>query len=248
MLRKARMDQITRLMRNGWQTFKIYTEAEAREENFVIVPWREAKVGDWALSDDGYVGKCIRVFEPAKCRLVVLTYGLGWTHAKKPMLYEERRAIKNWSSTSNWAEQEARKTRSKNVVAAYVAMLVSDSKVDWDVLGRMYRPDYKRPLFGLKRDFKTKAFRKMIQQELERVLLEQGSSPKRTIAMYNDAFDVAVDKSQAGNMITVADRFSDLWRLKESIPNGELPPGLGDVTILEGVSEDLQIARQRNGK
>ncbi len=247
------MDSINRKMRDGWHTYFVYTEKEARERGFLLIPWRKATPGEWALSDDGYVGKCLRVFQSHKGdRLVSLTYGADWTQSKRPLLYKERAATRNWSSSSksNWTQRDSRKTRAKNAITAYVAMLLAGQKVDWGALAMIYRPD-RPPLAGtVRQDFKKGPFQEMIKQELEKVLLEQGSSPQRTIEMYNEAFKKAAKKDKPNVMVEVADRFSEFWGLKESFaPSGELPDGLGDVTILEGISTDLQLARKsHNGK
>ena len=247
------MDQIKRYMGDGWHTYTIYTEAEALEKGLTIVPWRKAIPGDWALSDDGYLGECIRDWRSRNnTRLITLTYGSDWDCSKQPMLYEERAATKNWSysNLTKRHQREARRTRSRNAISAYVVMLLSGQKIDWATLGNIYRPDVALPITYVRREFKKRAFKEMIQQELEQVLLDRGSSPRRVIEMYNEAFDKAADKDKPGVMVDVADRFSELWSLKDVMsPTGELPAGLGDVTILEGVEADLKIAKEAtNGK
>lgn len=248
------MDRIKRRIGGKWGFFPVYTEAEALERGLKPVPWREANPGDWALSDDGYVGECLRVFESeiASSRHVTLTYGADWDKSIKPLLYEERAATFNWSgsSKSDWARRDSRKTRAKIAIAAYVVMRQAGQQIDWKTLGQIYRPDQRIPEARVRRDFKKAAFQEMIQRELERVLVESESTPNRTIEMYNEAFSTAKTKGQPSVMVDVADRFSELWRLKESlISDGELPPGLGDATILEGVESDLEIAKESsNGK
>lgn len=246
------MDQIKRKMGDGWHTYTIYTEAEALEKGLTIVPWRKATPGDWALSDDGYVGECIRVWHTKNnTRFITLTYGEDWDPSKLSMLYEERAATKNWSyrCLTERHKKEARRTRSRNAISAYVTMLLSGQKIDWAALGQMFRPDNVSPIFHVRREFKKRAFKEMIQQELERVLLNRGSSPRRVIEMYNEAFDKAADKDKPSVMVDVADRFSDLWGLKDTMtPNGEIPVGLGDVTILEGVEADLLKAKETDGQ
>lgn len=240
------MDKITRRMGDGWHTYTIYTVAEALERDMVIVPWRISQAGDWALSDDGYVGECLRVFHSnAATQLITLSYGQSWSVTKAPMLYEERAGERNWAvgDRKSRGKSEARRTRTKNAISAYVTMLLSGDKVDWDVLGNIYRPDRPIPSATVRIDFKKQAFVDMIQQELEKVLLAKGSSPSDTIEKYQEAYDVARANKKPGVMVDVADRFSDFWNLKSALqPNGELPAS--DFRVLEEVEEDLQIAKE----
>lgn len=244
------MDQIKRRMKDGWHTYLIYTEAEAREAGLKIVPWRKAAPGDWALSDDGYVGKCIRTWlSPSNTCLITLTYGADWDCSKGSMLYLERAATGNFAylTLAKRQNREARRTRARNAISAYVTMLLAGQKIEWAALGKIFRPDNVSPTFHVRREFKKRAFKEMIQQELEKVLLNRGSSPRRVIDMYNEAFNKAADKDKPSVMVDVADRFSELWGLKDAkTPNGELPAGLVDVTILEAVEADL--LKQPNGK
>ena len=243
------MDKITRKMGDGWHTYLVYTEAEALEKGLNPIPWRDAEPGDWALSDDGHVGECLRTWQSNlnASRLITLTYGADWSKSKQPLLFKERFGVKYWSYGDRIKHQQrdVRKTRARNAISAYVIMLLSGQKVDWKKLSLIYRQDFP-PIEGtLRRDFKKPAFKNMIQKELEKALLERGSSPGRTIEMYNEAFTLAAKKERPSVMIEVADRFSEFWRLKETLAtNGELPEGIGSATILEGVSTDLQIAKE----
>ena len=53
------MDTLKRKVNNRNQVYKIYTAEEADKLNITYLHWKEAHIGDYALSDDGYVGKCI---------------------------------------------------------------------------------------------------------------------------------------------------------------------------------------------
>jgi len=53
------MDTLKRKANGVNKVFNIYTEEEAESEGLPYLHWKEAKEGDYAATDDGYVGLCI---------------------------------------------------------------------------------------------------------------------------------------------------------------------------------------------
>lgn len=57
------MLHVTRRFGGTPREYPVYTAEEAGEKGLAYVHWTEAKVGDWCLSDDGFVVKCFRIYE-----------------------------------------------------------------------------------------------------------------------------------------------------------------------------------------
>ena len=49
---------IKRRINNKTGKYPIYDKAKAIEKGLDFVYWRQAEVGDWAITDDGYVAEC----------------------------------------------------------------------------------------------------------------------------------------------------------------------------------------------
>ena len=53
------MDTIRRRIGGKMRKFNIYTQDEADKKGCLYIEWKHADEGDYALSDDGYVGECL---------------------------------------------------------------------------------------------------------------------------------------------------------------------------------------------
>ena len=53
------MDVIKRRVGGKMRTFNIWTQKEADDKGYFYIEWKHANEGDYALSDDGYVGDCL---------------------------------------------------------------------------------------------------------------------------------------------------------------------------------------------
>ena len=41
-------------------TYPIYTESEAIDRDIGYKPWKDCSVGDYGISDDGYIAECVK--------------------------------------------------------------------------------------------------------------------------------------------------------------------------------------------
>ena len=218
-----RMDILTRRIGGRVKEFKIYPQVEADAAGIRYVPWKQAQPGDWALSDDGYVGECLQAMAYADSRkpnrarrLVTLTFGRMWVSPSARLEYLPRKAKGAYSycSTKTWAEVEARKTRTMRTVRVYAMMVISERKVDWNLLGEIYRPDQKIPGATVRRLFKQEVIKKMADKEIEALLQAKGITKEHVIEMINAAYGVAVGKTDASNMLRAAENFMDMLQMK----------------------------------
>ena len=65
-----------------WEEYLIYTEKEAKDHKIPYKAWQDCNMGDFGLSDDGYVAVCIKRREYEKYTNYVFPYGQVFGGAK----------------------------------------------------------------------------------------------------------------------------------------------------------------------
>lgn len=239
---------------NGKPTeFPIYTQKEAEEQGIECVPWREAHAGDMALSDDGYVGVCIsrHVYgQDTRQAFISTCYGRAWRRDKN-LSFIERRDTRSFSESSarRWDERESKRMRTKLFVRALVDMYMQYQRIDWRMLGEIYRPDLKKPEKYARKLANNSEVNKMIRVEIQKVLSARGIDEDAVIDLFNDAVEIAKENKQPAPIIRVAENYSDMLEMKGK--NASLVNPLSGLRIVEGVFDELEAETQKqltNGK
>jgi hypothetical protein len=240
------VDELTRNLKTGTRTFRIYTKDEADELKIPYKPWREVGVGDWALSDDGYVAECYvrKDYEGHLGKVntfLRLAFGAYWTTAESKCVYMERKVTGDYSSTrpQPWGEREARRPIVKQIVKMYVAMWLRGKGIDWKKLGLMYRKDQKLPDATARRLFRQPEIREMVNKELKKIFTENGVDEKYVLELYKGVVDKAVEKEQLQTILRVADTLADMLHMTSESQAQQLPTG----GLLAGMVVDDQTAR-----
>ena len=91
-------------------------------------------------------------------------------------------------------EKEARTTRAKNAVNAYVADIIQGNKPDWEMIGKIYRPDQKIPEATARRLFKKKRIVDMVEKKLKEILIDKGITQEQVVDLQLEALDIARSK------------------------------------------------------
>lgn len=251
------MDILRRKFRGEKREFHIYPQAEADEKGIEYVHWREAREGDWALSDDGYVGECLDVMGPytnyqgSKAIFMIFSYGKVFDSPSIKLNYLERKATNSYSyvSTKDWASLEASKKRGRRFITAYVMNFMAGVPIDWTKLGLIYRSDEKQPDKTAKRLFRQEVFQEMIQQKMIEVFKGQNISEHDVIEMFKDALAVAKSNKDAKEIRMVAEDFRDMFDMnpKELPRGGEIPPHIEDAVVDE-IQGDIDRAQIELGQ
>ena len=215
------MDKITRKIDGHKKVFTIYTKDEADQRDIQYTYWKEANIGDYALSDDDYVGRCLKrktytdKYNRTKTN-VVLCYGTQWVSNNSKILYEQNRIHKSYSyaKPGSWEEKEVNTTRVKNAVKVYVDQLLSSSGVDWAIIGNIYRPDQKVPQATVRRLFKMEKVQKMVDKKLKDVLQEKAITKEYVIDLHKEAIEMAKDKKDVSGLLRATENFMDLLDMK----------------------------------
>jgi hypothetical protein len=116
----------------------------------------------------------------------------------------------------NWGERESKQQRTKNVINAYIGQLMSPYQVDWNILGNVYRPEQRRPDLSVKRLFKNKMVKGMIEEKLKEVMTEKGITKSFVLDKMLSAIEIAEGKQDVGGILKATDSFMDLLEMKPS--------------------------------
>ena len=164
--------------------YDILTKQQADQQKVDYVYWKDAEVGEYAITDDDYVAVCYArndyTDKQGQCKTFVkLTCGVGWTSRFTKINFEENHKYGVYSKTNpkrTWDQEEAGTTRAKNTVTAYAQMLLTDGKVDYNTLGKIYRPDQKIPIATVRRFLKQRVAKKMVEEKLKEILAKKSIS------------------------------------------------------------------------
>ncbi len=134
------------------------------------------------------------------------------------IIYIENKEHNSYASIKprNWADKELGKTRTKNLITAYVEQLLSNKPVDWDTLGNIYRPDQKTPAATVRRLLKQEVVKDMVDKKLKEVLVNKGVTEEFVLDTMLEAIEIAKNKLDAGNLLKAADNLQDLLEMKPS--------------------------------
>lgn len=217
------METITRSFRpkdGDWYTrdFVIMTKEEADEEGVEYVHWKEAKPGDWALSDDGLVGECFGEYK--KMNRVKLAYAHPFRGRTTPLNAREFIDKRAWSRSGTpeaWDEREVRRRRTQRLIKAFIAFLIAGEKPDYQTLGNIYRSDEKNPEQTARKLLKNPTIRAEVDKQLADALIEQGLTQEETLKLLAEAKKEATDKEDrsVNEILKVYDRLAKLHGLEK---------------------------------
>jgi len=214
--KKSEMTLITRKLKiNNYKPvdYPVYKESDYSKKT---VWWKDCRPGDWGLSDDGYVAECIARNEYEKGTEMVFPYGKQWVTKKSKLEFIPHYQTQSYGSVSkkSYMEQELQRSRTTNVLDAYITYVMAGKTPDFYKLGQMYRPDHKEPVWSVKRLLKTKGMKQMIKDKMKEVLDERGIDEGFVLDTMKDAIEVAKVKEDSGNMIRAAKELGDFLDMK----------------------------------
>jgi hypothetical protein len=198
------------------QNSVVLSKFNADEDGVKYVPWKSAKPGNWALTDDDFVALCVKRQSYTDKRnrqrdLITLSFAKAWS-TTKAFKYTEFLHSGGWGNSSPgvWIEKEARRTRTKVAVVLYVEMLLSKGEINWTVLGRAYRPDQRIPQATVKRLFRHDKVKDMIRTEIRKALSNKGINEEEVLEMYLGAYRKAEEVGKPSEMRAVAGDLAEL--------------------------------------
>jgi hypothetical protein len=216
--------EIERMIGGITSNYTIYSKADAIKKNLDFVHWRLASVGNWALTDDGYVSNCYnrKDYTDRAGRVktfIKLTCGVGWDTSCSKINFLENQKYGTYSKTNpkkTWQETESGKKRAKDTVSVYANMLLSRGKVDYTILGQVYRPDQEIPAASVRRFLKQKVAKRMIDKKIKELLSEKSVNKEFALDNIIRALEMAETKGDVNNFLKANDYIMDLLEMKPS--------------------------------
>jgi hypothetical protein len=243
------MDKIVRKIKGIKKTYFVYTEDEAKEEGLSYKYWKDVDIGEYGITDDGYVAVCIGrkeyIESQGRCRAFIkLSCGVGWGTKTSKLLYEPNKEFGLYSQVKPdyWVRKEIRSTRFKNAVTAYVEQLLSTNAIDWTTIGNIYRPDQRVPEATIRRLFKQQEVREVIDDKLKKVMLDRGISQELVLDLHLEAIEIARRKNDPSNMLRGTENLMDLLEMK---PGKKVVTESMDMTLTSSIADQIESEEKR---
>lgn len=245
------MKKVKRTYKGETKNHPVYTQEEADNKGIEYVYWKEAtEAGQWALSDDKWVAEVLGINGPyqhqsgRESKQIVLPYCRMFDGASSTIVFEDFYGKGDYSTSSptTWDVKEGQKNRTKRVIRLYASLLLEKGRVpekDMKKLGFLWRPDEKIPSASFKKLLRKKSIKKMVQEELTKMLTDQQITPEEVVKRYNELYSDAKTRGQLGVAKGVLDTFKEMLNLVPDKRNlqGALPEGGESDDELIGILE-----------
>ena len=201
----------------GSKTYEIYTKEEADKEGLQYNYWKEAREGQWALSDDNFVSKVItRKKYPTNNQIdnVYLRFAWGYTFFNPEYKGKELKVKGRQSNTTMTGkrpiEVKAKQERMKNLAMVYARPLNTDdtiAKVGGEISSNQDR--------RVKRYMRTEVFKGMVRDELSKLLTKHEMSEDYTLELLAKTIKKAQDKGDVTNLMRAIENLQDMHGMKD---------------------------------
>ena len=216
--------EIKRRINGKTGKYPVYTKEQAHDKKLDYIYWRQAEVGDWGLTDDGYVAECYDrknyTDKNGKVKTFVkLTCGVGWDSGFSKINFLENHQYGVYSKTNpkrTWDAEESGKKRAKETITAYAQMLFENGQINYDILGKIYRPDQEIPTATVRRFLKQKVAKRMVEKKIKELLTDKAINKEFALDNIIRALQMAEQKGDVNNFLKANDYIMDLLEMKPS--------------------------------
>jgi len=117
----------------------------------------------------------------------------------------------------DWVEQELRSTRGKRAIDLAAKMWVEENKLDYDLLGAVYRPKQKIPGATVNRFLKQERVSSAVNDKIIEILSKNGINEDFIIEKRKKAIEIAEDKERPDWIDTHVSAFEDMLEMKPKL-------------------------------
>lgn len=188
------------------QRYEIYTKEEADAKGIKYVYWKDAKEGDWCLSDDGYVGQVRMIREYDRGIKYRTSMGIGWVSKSK-----NKGGKLEYTNQTPRDVRESRTFRVRNAVKLYAMMLMYGGEIDWERIAKALAKRNPIPKATVKRTFRGEAIQRMISEELRKLMEAEGMTESKAYELLNIAAEIAIQKGDPGSLIKIAENLQEVY-------------------------------------
>jgi hypothetical protein len=186
----------------GEVTYNVYKRKEADKESIEYRPWKEAEIGEYALSDDGYVAMVIQKKE------YPFRNGKNSTYIRLPWGYcfftpesgKQLFNIKGRKTNHTFSGKSQLKVRSKQKDFKDLAMAYAHTFDFNAAIDMVFDKTTPKDRFRWRRNMKTEVFRNMVRDELKVRLQEHEMDENFTLELMKDIIQRALKKNDISNL------------------------------------------------
>ena len=233
----------------GKVVYTVYRKNEAEEKDIEYKYWRDAEEGDYAISDDDYVSKLIskRVYTSADGRdSIYLRFPWGYTffnpkYASKKLVVAGRKTNVTFTGKS-YIEVQSGQDNMKNLAQMFALKPDYDLAIEW-AIGATTQSQRRK----WKRTMKSEVFKRMVREELSKLLDEHGLNEKYTLELLEDAIKMAKEKKDVPSVMRAVENLQDMHGMKEKYMQKTVDKiESKSVSMIDDiVKEESQIAASR---
>ena len=201
----------------GETVYTIYKESEAKAKEIPYVYWKKANKGEYAVSDDGYVAKVInkKVYKNTSGKdNVYLRFPWGYTFFA-PDTKTKALNVKGRKTNATMSGKPYLEVHSKQYVMQSLAMLMAQTSSPDVAIKHVFgnTEDWKKRKW--KRTMKSEVFKKMVREELQKLLKDHELDEEFTLALLKDTIEKAKMKGDITNLLKAVDNLQDMHGMKE---------------------------------
>ena len=197
--------------------YPVYKEKEAKEKNIKYRPWKKAKPGQFALSDDGYVSNVLsrrEYTDNTGRKNIYMRFPFGYTffnpkYSNKP-LYVQGRKTNVTMTGKSYIEVQSKQNKMKALAMMFALKPDYDKAIEW-ALGEVNDSQRRK----WKRTMKSEIFQGMVRDELAKRLTEHGLDEDYTLDLLKQAIELAQNKKDISNLLKAVDNLQDMHGMKE---------------------------------
>jgi hypothetical protein len=203
----------------GTVHYTVYSKEEADSKGLLYSSWREAQIGDYALSDDNMVAEVIQRKEYSHKEGKKTTYiRMPWGYALcNPSYNSNHYAIKGRTTASTLTGKPAELVRAnsremKDLAMTYAFTMDIEKTLEIAFANKPL-PKWKKT--DLRKRMRTKVFRDMVTKELKARLQDHGIDEDFALNLLKDAIDIAKDKKDVSSLLRGVENIQDMLGMKE---------------------------------
>ena len=201
----------------GIKSYKIRTKDEASNEGIVYKHWKDAKEGDYAVSDDGYIGKVIKTKQYRSSNKRVRNYiRMPWGYIFYSPVCDNQafnaRGRKSIHTLSGKREIEVKAKKQQMKDAALFYAIQPNAEVVIDAVYGSIKAAKRRTI---KRWMKSEVFKSMVKEERIKLLKDNAFGEEDVVTMLKEAIEMAKGKSDVSNYMRAIENIQSMLGMND---------------------------------
>lgn len=197
----------------GKTTYQVYEQEEADELDIGYVPWKDVKTGEYGVTDDGIVAKCIKKSTYKNNNGGTSVYvRFPWGYTLYQLKYAENRKLKardrknayTFTGESQWHIGKKKRTM-ENIALCYAQVFNKDFAIAL-ATGGVSQTKHR----SYRRYMRTEKFRQMVRSELRKLLKKQDLTEEYTLNLLKEGIEMAKKNEDVTNILKACKNLQSL--------------------------------------